>query len=201
MNESERSSNDPAQPEALNLTTRIVIGKTVAPAAGQAGAAPAAEDLKHATGRLVGVGHMEPKSSTTRISLDAAPEAVVQPKPGTPRTIVLKKPSASDEAGTPAMPAVDLQKSKTAQIQLPPEADLGGSATRRKTIKIKRPTGPAGGVTVAARSVVIARPEQLAADGPVAVMTEDQPGALYVILTLAAVLVAVAVVGVEVMMP
>ena len=101
------------------------------------------------------------KSKTTRITLEAAYAG----DDSAPKTIRLKRPSEMKSATAPiavpvatakratgAVPSISIaQHSQTARLptqqldqHIQPIGDEEGSPTRRKTIKIKRPTAPSG---------------------------------------------------------
>jgi hypothetical protein len=149
----------------------------------------------------------EEKRMTSRISLEAAlmPDAAAATaKPGDtgPKTIRLKRPGDSatvkiapkprmvkpEEAGTPM--------NRTARLEVPEEQaeaeEEGGSTTKRKTIRIKRPTQAAseGG----AEPMVIARTPGGPADqdGGMTGMPfsiEDEPNPIFPVIAIAALLV------------
>lgn len=113
------------------------------------------------------------KRKTSRISLEAALSAESEgekPAGSTPKTIKLKRPSEAPtvKVSPGASPAgadkqADAKKalSKTARLDEEPAPDEDTSPTRRKTIKVKRPsaqTGPKG--------VSVTRPSEAPAAGP-----------------------------------
>ncbi len=86
--------------------------------------------------------------------LDASKFAATTEAPGMPRTIRIKRPDTppttslraqpADGAGPTPIAAAEIEtskKSETARIDLPPEMDADQPPTRRKTIRIKRPSG------------------------------------------------------------
>jgi cobalamin biosynthesis Mg chelatase CobN len=128
------------------------------------------------------------------------PVGVPTPAPGPatrPKTIQVKKPvgrpaDSINTAPAPAAEAVsEAKKSETARIDLPPDAG-DRPATRPKTIRIKRPDG-----TTARKALTIARPSEeeapaLAAASASMEATDeaDQPGVVFSILALVALVVA-----------
>jgi hypothetical protein len=133
--------------------------------------------------------------------LDASKFASTTEAPGIPRTIRIKRSDAPPTTALRAQPpveaaptpltAADLEtskKSETARIDLPPEVEGEQPPTRRKTIRIKRPSGgPAGG-----RPLIITRAagageaaEQRGAEEP-----EAKGGSLFAGVALVAVLIA-----------
>jgi hypothetical protein len=163
------------------------------------------------------------KKKTSRISLEAAlssqqqqaeaeeaPPAAGAPKGG-PKTIRLKRPSEistvkiSDEpplaaavAEAPTMPAAGL--GKTEELESPRiEEEEKPTPTRRKTIRVKRPTqrpGVRAAGTVAARPAEAAQAQAAVAAGapaaamaPVAPVTSDEPSWLFPVFTVVAIIV------------
>ncbi len=124
------------------------------------------------------------------------PKTVVLPKPSEPtptappKTVVLKKPGEEAEA----------TKGATSRIAVPDGVVQAGPVTQRKTIRIKRPdtvASPSGGKTLViarpSRPVSVALPasaEEQADEIAKEMHTEKNPGAVFAILALAAVLVA-----------
>jgi len=124
-----------------------VIPNVLAPSQPAAAAAPVASPQNASA----------EKRKTSRISLESA--LVPETKSGeeSPKTIKLKRPSeastvklAPPPAGSDGAAAQDA-KSKTAKLDDLPPAEEEISPTRRKTIKVKRPSGaPGAGVAALA---------------------------------------------------
>ncbi len=173
------------------------------------GAQTAPLDEKRSTAQL------DDKRKTSRISLDsvfqadenkseAEPEAA-EKAPERPKTIRLKRPSeaatikiaqrpkpaaAAPPAATPS--EVKTVLSKTSRIEEDgieeEEGDGGISPTRRKTIRVKRPTEQAGvkGLSIKRTDEEeLESPEELA----VPMVVEDRPNPVFPILAIAAILV------------
>lgn len=97
-------------------------------------------------------------------------------------------------AVTPVAPGAvtEAKKSETARLDLPPETIEERPTTRPKTIRIKRPDG-----TTARKPLMISRPDEVAGAAPMAdaggvALSEDssdQPGAVFAIAALLALLV------------
>lgn len=128
--------------------------------------------------------------------------------PGAPRTIRIKRPDqvpptavvAQPPATAAVAPAPEIEpvaearKSETARIDLPPEA-TDQPPTRRKTIRIKRPG--AGGIT--SKPMIISQTSQIEEE-PVSLPEtggEEEPGVVFSLLALAAVLVVIALVSIQ----
>jgi hypothetical protein len=134
---------------------------------------------------------------TTPPPAPARPASMITSRP---KTITMRAPPA---AGMPISPAPaeavsEAKKSETARLDLPPEtAGEERPVTRPKTIRIKRPDG-----TSARKALTISRPTEEAVFTPAAAAeiaglgagAEDQPGAVWTLAALAAVLVAAALV-------
>ena len=127
------------------------------------------------------------KRKTSRISLEAAlasdaPAATAAP--AHPKTIRLKRPSetatvkVSAKPGAAPPPAAESMTPSTAKLEetsrldMPPVEEKTGTPTRRKTIRVKRPTQKPGVTTGAASSVAIAG----ATAGPLAAMATARAG-------------------------
>jgi len=159
----------------------------------------------------------EAKEKTARISLEdaVAPEEEAAPGKPAPKTIRLKRPGSPSTVRLPRpggeeepeeTPASDLEAPKhmTSRIVLPePEAAEGsaksatqrieipssaptdtGQPTRKKTIRIKRPEAPS---TV--RSVTIARTAKETHKTKEISAETDEPGVLFLLLSIAATIV------------
>ena len=118
-----------------------------------------------------------------------------RPKTMVMRPAVQRPVSAAPKVNvTPVAPAAvtEAKKSETARLDLPPETVEDRPTTRPKTIRIKRPDG-----TTARKPLMISRPDEAGAApvsvaGEMAVVeTSDQPGAIFAIAALLAVLVTV----------
>ena len=115
----------------------VLASPQPAPAAAPAPAAP-------------GTGSSADKRKTSRISLESAlvPETKVGEE--SPKTIKLKRPSEASTVKLAAPPAEAVApssqdaKSKTARLDDLPPAEEEISPTRKKTIKVKRPSGAPG---------------------------------------------------------
>lgn len=128
--------------------------------------------------------------------IQAAAEAAAQPK-----TIRIKRPEGPStgpikpvsEPMTPAEPVTaEAKKGETARIELPPsvaEETAAEAPTRRKTIRIKRPEGAEA---AAVRPLVVSQPTTAAIAAPPTAPkeAEEEAGAFFSVLALAAVLVA-----------
>ncbi|MBN1673063.1 MAG: hypothetical protein JXR37_18600 [Kiritimatiellae bacterium] len=151
------------------------------------------------------------KDKTSRIPLDAADAEPPADQPA-PKTIRLKRPSSPSTVKLPrsggesaaddeekkmkgmtsriVLPepesVEDTSKSATQRIEIPTSAptEQAGGATRRKTIRIKRPEAPS---TV--RSVTIARTAEEAAKEAEAASAEDEPGVIFLLASIAAVII------------
>ncbi len=125
------------------------------------------------------------KRQTSRISLDfvlgeqqaGTPESAEAAS--APKTIRIKRPTMTQSIKTlsslmetippPPPPApIAATKSTTSRIKLTPEAQPEGQPTQKKTIKIRRPEGGAGGVKPAHHSLAVARLEADAGTSPAA---------------------------------
>lgn len=170
-----------------------------------------------ATAKLAGAASYDEKRKTSRISLEAAlggarkAEAPGAPEGGAPKTIRLKRPTEAatvKAVGAPGEPVnaktaeLDKVLRKTAQLDEEAEAVAAGpSPTRRKTIRVKRPTQrPAvkGGkkVVVSQEAGVIAGPDGAAAPAMApapetipAAAPSDEPGIVFSLGAVAAILV------------
>lgn len=128
-----------------------------------------------------------------------AAEAAAQPK-----TIRIKRPDGAtgpikpvSEPMKPAEPvAAEARKSETARIELPADVAEDAAAeapTRRKTIRIKRPEG--GGAPVTVRPMAVSQPATTITraepgEMPVIGAEDEEGGALFSVLAIAAMLVA-----------
>lgn len=156
-----------------------------------------------ASAEATGLG-LTDKRKTSRISLEAAlaleAKDMEKPAEGAPKTIRLKRPSETTagkvlqrpqvaiagDKGVKADEKVDM--SKTARLdELHVEKD-GPTPTRRKTIRVKRPTKQpeVKGVSIA-RADTAERPESKQAE--FAVAAEDEPSWIFPVITIAAILV------------
>lgn len=123
------------------------------------------------------------KTKTSRIplqeALGSAAAAAAEPsaaEAGGPKTIRIKRPDGDVPAAPVPQPAET--KSKTARLDVPADA---GPPTQRKTIRIKRPDAEAD----ALKEVAVSR-----AEAPASAEAEsDEPGLVFSLLALAAVLV------------
>jgi len=150
------------------------------------------------------VGATAAKSKTSRIILEAAlaPEAggdeagaVGIPLRAPPKTIRIRRPGEPAATEPPPPPPVEepSAKRKTSRLDVPVEKEAG-PPTQRKTIRIKRPEAGGG----AARTVTIARTEERpttatapeAAPEAAAAPEVDEPGVVFSIVAIAALLVA-----------
>lgn len=150
-------------------------------------------------------GSDDERSNTARIALEGNASA---PSAEPPRTVRLKRPSAPPRTVVMKKPAagassqeIEEDKGKTSRIQIPEGAIGESSSSARKTIRIKRSATPSASP---ARTLSIARPSKT--KGPTlsakadAVRQElesnvtDEPGSLFGILSMAAVLVLCALV-------
>lgn len=171
------------------------------------------------------------KSKTSRISLEAALGAAdAPPEPGSPKTIRLKRPtemrsgatgpltggvspSPTAKLPTQALGATVMQHSMTAKLPTQtlteaaaPEGDSEASPTRRKTIKIKRPSA-AVGIKINAGGTAAAASDEEAAAGedmqgmalpagmrPIVAAGEDSVNVAFVIAAVAAAVVTLGVI-------
>ncbi len=142
------------------------------------------------------------RSTTARIALDSEEDETAVPSPEPPRTVRLKRPSSAPRTvvmkKTKSEPDdATAEKGTTSRIQVPEGAIPQEPASTRKTIRIKRSGAPAAGG--AAKTLTISRPTK--SEGPTLSAKADaaredlesgiadEPGALFGILTIAAVLV------------
>lgn len=153
------------------------------------------------------------KRKTSRISLDAALAPEAPQSSDAPKTIRLKKPSeaATVRVGqSNAGKAAEPKKSDTAQVSAKPEASKTSqiapqgpaTQTRKRTIRVKRPTGKRGvqvdqdagdgQPAAAARAAPAGAPQAGGAGEPVAV--RDEPNWFFVFSSVAAVLVTCVIV-------
>lgn len=145
----------------------------------------------------IDVGEVAAGESEDVFKRRTIPVGIPTPPPAAaakPKTIQVKKPAM--RPGEPSLAATppaeetvsEAKKSETARIDLPP--DVGERpATRPKTIRIKRPDG-----TTARKALTIARPSE--EEAPVALGAavgaeagEEEPGTVYSVLALVALLV------------
>ncbi len=124
-----------------------------------------------------------------------APRTIRIKRPDTPPTTVMRKPEPVVEEAVMAvsMDTDSVKKSETARIDLPPES-VSQPPTRRKTIRIKRPEG---GMSTS-RPLVIGRTDAVkGAARDSTASAEEEAGAVFSIVALAAVLVGIALVTVQ----
>ena len=147
------------------------------------------------------------KKRTIPVSVPTTPPPAAAAKPPTislprPKTVTLRPipgrpaPAPVAEAATispaPDAAVTEAKKSETARLDLPPDTGEERPTTRPKTIRIKRPDGTTG-----RKALTIARPTEEAVFTPAAAAElssasadDGQPGAVWAIAALAAVLVA-----------
>lgn len=151
---------------------------------------------------LAGLGGDE-KRKTSRISLEAAlaDGAKSDASDAGPKTIKLKRPtepavkiggSTPSQTAPPAEPSA---LNKTSQLDDAAEPEDGPTPTRRRTIKVKRPTQSPGRAPVVARSGPPSEAEpgededEAVAGREEAAPVEDQPHLIFSLVTIAAILV------------
>ncbi|NQT93585.1 MAG: hypothetical protein HQ559_12570, partial [Lentisphaerae bacterium] len=222
------SESDGSVPQAVRIEPSVTAPVTIRaarPAGQPAAAAPAsfpekepsaAESAKPpATARLARAATEDEKRKTSRISLESAlggagkPETPAAPAASAPKTIRLKRPTEAPtvKAASPGSPVkaktaeMDKVLRKTAQLDEEAAAAAAPSPTRKKTIRVKRPTqrpavkgggkssaAPAPGMAVApeeaAAPAAPAAPEVLPAAAPT-----DEPGIVFSLAAVAAILV------------
>jgi hypothetical protein len=117
-------------------------------------------------------------------------------QPEMPPTVSLKKPPAPVPTGMPVA-AGEVRKTETARIELPPETIVEQPVTRRKTIRIKRPGAEGDEVPATRPPLVIAREADEAPGEQPPTLTgvrmpkaqeADEPGVIFTILAIAALL-------------
>ncbi|MCX6995535.1 MAG: hypothetical protein NTV49_00245 [Kiritimatiellaeota bacterium] len=184
------------------VTARIELGGGQAPAstATQAKKITARIDLTAAKPAGAEPSVEAVKKMTARIEMPGPTAAAVPPLPSpaqgpVPRTIKIKQPGAATVVlkRTPDLaPTGELdesRKSETARIELPAENIVEQPVTRRKTIRIKRPDA---GLEPAAHTVTITREGEptegtaVAEAGLTLAVGEEEPGALYALMAMAA---------------
>jgi hypothetical protein len=174
-------------------TARVDLGSTVI-------AAPSPQEAKKTTARIelgdaIGIG--KPAPEPVAPGARAIPRTVRIKQPEMPPTVSLKKAPVPVPTGVPAA-AGEVRKSETARIELPPETIVEQPVTRRKTIRIKRPGAEGDEVPATRAPMVIAReagevPGELPPTLPgmkMPMMAEaDEPGAIFTICAIAALLI------------
>jgi len=189
-----------AAPTATPKTIRIKPAAPVSAAGKPAmGERPAVPEARKGPG-------LEGKRKTSRIPLEKvlSPEEQDSGKSdeGVPKTIRLKRPSVAPTAGVPKRaesadakakaPAEEEKPAsgKTARLDAQLAEAESPTATRRKTIRVKRPTQKpaAEGISVA-RAPEAGKPARKE-EGAEAVGAVDEPGLVFSILTIAATLLA-----------
>jgi hypothetical protein len=132
------------------------------------------------------------KSKTSRISLEAALSPEEDKTAGSdaagPRTIRLKRPA--EQATIRVAPAPSSSKlpiGKTTQLEAVPDEEEGITPTRRKTIKVKKPTAAKG---VKSGGVKVAKAAPAGAAAPVAFRPQvDKPNLFFHLWSIAAIIV------------
>ncbi len=173
-------------------TARVDLGSTVI-------AMPAPQEAKKTTARIelgdaIGIG--KPAPEPVAPGARAIPRTVRIKQPEMPPTVSLKKPPAPVPAGVPVA-AGEVRKSETARIELPPETIVEQPVTRRKTIRIKRPGAEGDEVPATRPPMVISReageipdlPPMLTGTKKTVAREADEPGGIFTICAIAAVLV------------
>jgi len=135
------------------------------------------------------------KRKTSRISLEAA--LAEEPKAVAPEASQTVKPKRPDEAPTveaipvpaPAAPQGD-SLGKTSRLDLPsPDEGEAETPTRRKTIRIKRPTQKPGVRSVAVKRSADEEEPAEASGATAEPIAEDNPGVMFSIVAIAAIIV------------
>jgi hypothetical protein len=157
---------------------------------------------------LSGMIFEEPKSQTSRISLEAAmAETGAKRQDSAPKTIKVKRPmltttpkvaglSVEAQSEIPSSAATAqpppagelLSKSQTARVDIIPEA-AEPQQTQKKTIKIRRADGGAGDIKPVSRSMSIARAEGESAEAPRTGAEVSAPHGIFIAIAAAAALV------------
>lgn len=206
LTEAEQAQPNTSVPDAKDSTARIVLGGAVGRTSGGI-----AGDSKDATVRLDLTGLVETgvssgekgmtatASQTSSIDVPGVPLAVppktvrLQRSATSPKTVVLRRPGETAAPQTVVLqrPAVansenDSAKGATARISIPDSVVQTQNSSQRKTIMIKRPGQ--GGLVLQKpmASAEVDQPSDLAdlMEG----LQVDEPGAIYSVLALVAVL-------------
>lgn len=183
--ETSRIPLDPAGDDTVPTVTIAGMGKAAVTDAAGADTSAEAGDAKRQTSRI---------SLETALASDDGAE--IRPADGGPKTIRLKRPSeaatvkVSKAPGTQAESFATQAKSvmsKTAILDDTAPPDAGPTPTRKKTIRVKRPTKAAGLSDVPVKRTGLASEEEALSLGvPVAA---DEPGALFSLCAVAAVII------------
>ena len=174
------------QPVTVKKQTSKIELATTAAESQQAKKSTARIDLGDAIG--IGKAAPEPVAPGAR----QIPRTVRIKQPEMPPTVALKKPPVGVTAE--AAPG-EVRKSETARIELPPETIVEQPVTRRKTIRIKRPGAEEEEPTLARAPITVARAAPEAAAQPtaepeaVAAEAAEEPGIVFTLCAMAAVLV------------
>lgn len=192
----------PAPPTVKKQTAPLTVKKQTARVdlAATVVAQPNAQEAKKTTARIelgdaIGIG--KPAPEPVAPGARTIPRTVRIKQPEMPPTVSLKKPPAPVPAGVP-VPAGEVRKSETARIELPPETIVEQPATRRKTIRIKRPGAEGDEVPATRPPMVIKREEgETAGEQPPTLtgvrmpktVEADEPGAIFTICAIAALLI------------
>jgi hypothetical protein len=176
---------------AKKQTARVDLAATVV-------ATPSVQEAKKTTARIelgdaIGIG--KPSAEPVAPGSRQIPRTVRIKQPEMPPTISVKKPPAPVPVGTPT-PAGEVRKSETARIELPPETIVEQPVTRRKTIRIKRP-GAEGDEVPAPHPITVSREASESELPPTMTKgelsssddTADEPGIVFTLCAIAALLV------------
>jgi len=160
---------------------------------------PSPQEVKKTTARIelgdaIGIG--KPAPEPVAPGARTIPRTVRIKQPEMPPTVSLKKPPAPVPTGMPVA-AGEVRKTETARIELPPETIVEQPVTRRKTIRIKRPGAEGDEVPATRPPLVIAREADEAPGEQPPTLTgvrmpkaqeADEPGVIFTILAIAALL-------------
>lgn len=196
-----RSGNSAAgaenEADRKSETSRVELSaaQTSEPSQDQAGEQQPAEDSRPAgkseTSRI-DIGEVLEQQETDEGEAVKLPQQPEAPAADAPKTIRIKRPetasvSRDEQSAGDAGQQPENGKSETSRIELPQEATAKQPATRRKTVKIKRPESAGG------RSLTIARaPESAARTAPTVEAQgaeEEEIGPVITLVAVAAVVV------------